>query len=159
MSRGTIDFETFVRECLQDTTYNAEEIISAVKILQKRMPQYLGKGIRVEFGDQWLTFYANFILSMTDYTDKNGETVVITPDMLKTDDGESRIGCSVNKKFKKTFNAEIEWQKISRKTGQPVEDDDATQGNENVENNEPSTLDPSTGDNGGGGSTGDGAND
>ena len=82
---------------------------------------------------------------MTDYIDEDGKEIVITPDMLRTSDGVTKFGCLVNNKFKKKFDAEIEWQKVSKKTGEAINEEDATQGNENVESNQPSSIDTSTG--------------
>ena len=165
--RGTLDFETFVREALEDTTFNANEVIGAFKVLQRKMILQLAKGFRIDIGVDFITLYPNCVLTVKDEVNPiTGQIIEAKPEMLKTPNLLTRIGCLVANKFKKAFDAEVDWEKVN-KAGQSLEQqDDATQGNENVENGEPSsidpstgTIDPSTGGNGGGGSTGDGAND
>lgn len=140
--RGTLDFETFVKDSLEDTTYNPNEVIGAFKVLQKKMLSQLTKGFRIDIGEDFISLYPNCVLTMKDYKDKDGNDVAVTADMLKTSDLVTRIGCTVSNKFKKAFAADVEWEKVN-KNGQVI-DDDITQGNENVEDNTPSTIDPST---------------
>lgn len=140
--RGTFDFETFVTEKLQNTTYNPNEVIGAFKVLQKSIIQELSKGYRIDIGENFITLMPNLVLSVKDYEDKEGKTVVATSDMLKTSNIVSRIACSINNKYKKLFEAEVSWERVSK--GGDIIEDDATQGNENIDQNEPSSIDTST---------------
>ena len=95
-------------------------------------------------------------LGIVPYKDeKTGETVVATAKMVNAANAKSRIGCTVNAKFSAQFAQEVSWQKVDQ-SGAVIEDEDITQGNENVEGN----TQPSTGCNSGtGGTVGDGDDD
>ena len=63
----------------------------------------------------------------------------------------SRVGSSVSSKYSKQFAQEVSWQKVD-KTGAVVDEDDITQGNENVEggdtqNNSNNNNEPPSGGN------------
>ena len=142
--RGTIDWRTLCDECLEDTTYNPREVSGGMEIVAKKLINYLKKGFRVELGTDFIILYPNLVLTARDYKDEEtGKTVVVEPKNLITKRAESRIGCTVNQKYKQTFANTVEWERIN-KDGESQELDDATQGNENVEDGQPSSIDTST---------------
>ena len=140
--RGTIDWRTLCSECLADTTYNPREVAGGMEVICQKLMNYFTKGFRVEIADL-LTLYPNLTLTVKDTTDPStGQTTVVEPKDLSARNAVSRIGCTISNSYKETAVG-IKWERIN-KQGQVVSDDDATQGNENVEQNQPSTLDPST---------------
>ena len=144
--RGTISWKTLCEECLEDTTFNPREVSGGVDVIIKKLNNYLTKGFRVEIGTDAIIAYPNLVLTVKDYKDeKTGKTIVVEPKNLITRNAESRIGCSINTKLKSTFANSVKWERVNRQ-GIVVEpeDDDATQGNENVENGQPSSIDTST---------------
>lgn len=111
------------------------------------------KGFRCQLGEDFLTIYPNIYASVKDHKDKEGNMVVATSDMVTANGAKSRLGCTVHKKFSAQFAQEVSWQKVDQ-NGAVVEEEDITQGNENVENG--GTTTPSNPDNNGGDSGGNG---
>ena len=93
------------------------------------------KGFRCQLGKEFLTVYPNIQASAKDVKDKTtGEVTPATADMVSLASGKSRLGCTVSKKFSAQFAAAVSWQRVDG-AADPTDEDDVTQGNENVEGN------------------------
>ena len=75
-------------------------------------------------GEDFLTLYPNIRASVKDTKDKEGKTIVATPDKVRVAYGLSKIGCSVSRQFSAEFAQKVEWQRVDAQTGLPVEGDE-----------------------------------
>lgn len=141
---GTIDFDTLIERALDKTGYEESMAHAIFREVKKEVQKYLIMGYRIELGERFLTLYPNKICSVKDYTDKDGNLIVADEKMIKANDGKSRIGCTVHPDFSKEFSDSVVWKKV--KNGVVVDDDDATEGNENINGTDNTqTIDSSTG--------------
>lgn len=131
---GTLDFEELCEEACEDNTYDIDEMRGCVGRFMKAVERETLRGFRCKLGKDFLTVYPNLKLSVKDYTDKEtGQLVVATPDMLNAQNGISKLGCSVSSKFSTKFAQEVSWTKVDKSGAVAEEEDDITEGNENVE--------------------------
>lgn len=147
---GKLSFQELCEEACEDNTYSIEEMRGCVSKFMRAVQREVLRGWRCNLGDDFLTIYPNLKASVKDYEDKDGNLVVATAKMVTANNAKSRIGCTVSQKFSFQFAQSVSWQKVDA-NGTVEEEEDITEGNENVENNTPS----------GGGSTpsGDGDGD
>lgn len=139
---GTLSTDELLEEALDGKSIEPSIARAAIIEYMKAVKRNVLKGFRCKLGDDFLTVYPNISASVKDYEDETtGETVVVTARMLTANNGKGRIGCTVNPKFSARFNQEVSWQKVDQQ-GNVIEEEDITEGNENV----------NTGDGGGGGS-------
>jgi hypothetical protein len=159
-SRGVIDFQTLVNNALKGSTYSPREVLGAWDLIKDQSLEYMRMGYRVDIGDEFLTIWPCIIGSVIERIDPStGKTIPADPTKLKASNAETKISCTVNKKFVKQLKNVIEWKKASKRdNGQIVEEDDDTiDPNENPENITPidsstgTTVDTSTGSNNNGG--------
>ena len=131
---GKLTFAELCEEACEDNTYSVEEMIGCVSRFMKTIQREVGRGFRCEVGSNFLTVYPNISVSVKDYTDeKTGQLVVATADMVTARNAKSRLGCTVNPKFSDQFAKTVTWQKIDA-NGNEIEEDDITEGNDNVNN-------------------------
>lgn len=142
---GTLTMKELCKEAFDGKAIEESTAKAAIEEFMKAVQRNLLKGFRCQIGEDFLTVYPNLQLSVKDKV-VDGQTVVATADMLKANNAVSRLGCTVHAKYSKEFANGVQWQKVDG-NGTPVEEDDITQGNENVSGNEPSQ--PGTIDNGG----------
>ena len=148
---GRLSFRELCEEACEDNSFSVEEMQGCVSKFMKTVQREALRGWRCQLGDEFLTIYPNIDASIKDYKDpKTGQTVVVTADMLTAQGAKSRLGCSVHKKFSAKFAAEVSWQKVNA-NGTEIDEEDITQGNENVDGGVPS----GGGNNGGGSSSSD----
>lgn len=151
---GTLTFEELVEEAAQKTTYEPSVIRAAIEEYMRVVQQNTLKGFRCQLGKEFLTVYPNLTVSVKD-TEKNGQTIVATAEMVTARNAKSRLGCTVSTKFSNLFESEVSWQKVDQ-TGAAIEDTDVTQGNENTEGTGDNTQTGGEGDQGGSSSSDDG---
>jgi hypothetical protein len=146
---NTLTMEDLLEEALDGKSIEPTVARAAIEEFKKVVKREVLRGNRCNLGDDFLTLYPNIQLSVKDYTDKNGNLIVAKPEMLDARNAVSRIGCQVSSRFSKEFAISVKWVKESKETTAPT-DDDATQGNENVETPvDTSTNDTSTNNSGG----------
>lgn len=138
---GVLSFKELCDEACEDNTYSIEEMQGCVSKFMRAVQRESLRGFRCQLGEEFLTIFPQIEASVKDYTDKKtGELVVATADMLTAVGAKSRLGCTVHKKFSAKFASEVSWQKVDQ-NGAVVEDEDITQGNENVNGDGPSNND------------------
>jgi nucleoid DNA-binding protein len=155
---GTLTMKELCKEAFDGKAIEESTAKAAIEEFMKTVQRNLLKGFRCQIGEDFLTVYPNLQLSVKD-KQENGQTVVATADMLKANNAISRPGCTVHPKYSKEFAQGVQWQKVDG-NGTPVEEADITQGNENISGGEsPSVgnLEPTQGDQTGGGSNGSGS--
>ena len=158
---GTISMDELCHEAFDGKAVEESTAKAAIEEFMKAVQRNVLKGFRCQIGNDFLTIYPNIELKVKDQM-KEGKMVVATAEMLNAGNAKSRLGCTVSPKFSQKFASEVSWQKVDA-NGMPVdEQDDITQGNENVDGGQPSSGDdePTSGDgniNGGGGGDGEGA--
>jgi len=136
---GKLSMDELLEEALDGKAIAPSEAKAALTEFMKAVKRNVLKGFRCELGSDFLTVYPNISASVKDYEDeKTGELVVATSKMLTAANAKSRIGCSVSSKFSQQFAQEVSWQKVDQQ-GAVVEEEDITQGNENVEGGDTNT--------------------
>ena len=135
---GVLEFRELCEEACEDNTYSIEEMTGCVSKFMKAVQRETLRGFRCKLGEDFLTVYPNITVSVKDHKDKEGNDVIATAAMVTANNAKSRLGCSVHKKFSAKFAAEVSWQKVDA-SGAAIEDEDITQGNDNVENGTPSS--------------------
>ena len=145
---GKLSFEELCNEACEDNTSDIDEMKGCVGRFMKAVQREVARGFRCELGTNFLTIYPNITVSVKDYTDKKtGQLVVATADMVTARNAKSRLGCTVNPKFSDQFAKTVTWQKIDA-NGDEIEEDDITEGNDNVNNDTPTpsgVVDPDEG--------------
>jgi len=152
---GKLTTAELLEEALDGKSVEPSIARAVIEEYMKAVKRNVLKGFRCEVGTDFLTVYPNISVSVKDTKDEEtGETVVATAKMLSAANAKSRIGCSVAIKFSQKFAQEVSWQKTD-KSGATIDEEDITQGNENVENGTDNTTDNTGGDNTGGGGNDD----
>ena len=147
---GKLTTEELLEEALDGKSVEPSIARAVIEEYMKAIKRNVLKGFRCELGTDFLTVYPNISVSVKDTKDeKTGETIVATAKMLSAANAKSRIGCSVAAKFSAKFAQEVSWQKVDQ-SGAVIEEEDVTQGNENVEGEDSGS---SSNQNTGGGST------
>ena len=142
---GKLSFKELCEEACEDNTYSVEEMQGCVSKFMKAVQREALRGWRCQLGEDFLTIFPQIDASIKDYTDKEGNLVVVTADMLTAVGAKSRLGCSVHKKFSAKFASEVSWQKVDANGNDLDDEEDITQGNDGP------TGDDQPGGNGGGG--------
>ena len=144
---GTLTMDEILEEALDGKSIEPSVARAAITEFKKAVKRNVLKGYRCNLGDDFLTIYPNLQLSVKDYEDEQThQLVVANADMLSARNAKSRIGCTVSPKFSTEFATSVQWQKTD-KNGSVIEEDDATQGNENVEGNQGGTTPTTNGEN------------
>ena len=111
-SRGTIDFETLATNALKGSTYRPSEVIGAMRLIKEQAIEYMATGFRVDIGEDFLTIWPNILGTVKDTVDPStGQTIVADPTKLSAEDAETRVGCTVARKYNKLVSKSIEWEK------------------------------------------------
>ena len=158
---GKLTTEELLEEALDGKSVEPSIARAVIEEYMKAIKRNVLKGFRCELGTDFLTVYPNISVSVKDTKDeKTGETIVATAKMLTAANAKSRIGCSVAAKFSQKFAAEVSWQKVDQ-SGAVIDEEDITQGNENVEGGTDNTPTNTGGgnDQGGGDDVIDGAHE
>ena len=130
---GKLSTEELLEEALDGKSVEPSIARAVIEEYMKTIKRNVLKGFRCELGTDFLTVYPNISVSVKDTKDeKTGETIVATAKMLSAANAKSRIGCSVAAKFSAKFAQEVSWQKVDQ-SGAVIEEEDITQGNENVD--------------------------
>lgn len=130
---GTLTQDEILEEALDGKSIEKSVVRAGLEEFMKAIQRNVKKGFRCQIAPDFLTVYPNISAKVKDYVDpKTGETVVATPDMVTAVNAKSRLGCTVHPKFSAQFAQEVSWQKVDA-SGAVVEEEDITQGNENVE--------------------------
>ena len=130
---GKLSTEELLEEALDGKSVEPSIARAVIEEYMKAIKRNVLKGFRCELGTDFLTVYPNISVSVKDTKDeKTGETIVATAKMLSAANAKSRIGCSVAAKFSAKFAQEVSWQKVDQ-SGAVIEEEDITQGNENVD--------------------------
>lgn len=145
---GTLTMVELCHEAFDGKAIEESTAKAAIEEFMKAVQRNVLKGFRCQIGEKFLTVYPNLQLSVKD-REENGKKVVATAEMLSAANATSRLGCTVHPKFTQTFASEVSWQKVDAQ-GNPIEDEDITQGNENVSGGNGGTSTPITGDGGNG---------
>lgn len=148
---GTRTQEQLMKLACRNTSY--EESIGRAILTEytKIIQDFLMMGYRCQIGEEFLTVYPNLTLSVKDELnpDKTIKTVA-TADMVHGANAVTKVGCTVSPKFSKKFALEVGWYKTDKEGNEVT--DDATEGNENVNNGTDNTqTNPSSGDDSGNG--------
>lgn len=135
---GKLTFAELCEEAADDNTYSVEEIQGCVSKFMKIVQREVGRGFRCEVGTNFLTVYPNIQCSVKDELNPD-KTVkkVAQKDDVKANNAKARLGCTVSNKFSTEFANNVSWVKVDAHGDE--EEDDITQGNENVENGSDNT--------------------
>ena len=128
---GTLTSEELLEKALKNTSYEVSMAQGILKEYMKTVQEFLLMGYRCQLGENFLFVYPNLQLSVKD--ELNADKTVkktATEDMVKSSMAKGKVGCTVSSKFSKRFDLEVSWSKTD-KEGNDIEDD-ATEGNENV---------------------------
>lgn len=148
MPYDTLTFKELCAEATKNTTYEETVMEGCVREYMRTVMENSLKGFRCQLGEQFLFVYPVLDASVKDRVDeKTGKLIVATAQMLNAANGKSRLGCSVSEKFSKKFASEVSWKKVD-KNGNPIDEEDITQGNDGPTKDEP-VVDTSTNNNGG----------
>jgi hypothetical protein len=152
---GTLSFEELCEEACDDNTYSIEEMMGCVSKFMKVVQRETSRGFRCKLGKEFLTLYPNIHCSVKDELndDKSVKTAAQSKD-VKATNAKACLGCTVSKKFSAQFAASVSWQKVDKNGDLVDEDDDITQGNQNVEEPGGDPQNPDNPDNPGGGDPG-----
>ena len=152
---GTLSFSELCEEACDDNTYSVEEMTGCVSKFMKIVQREAARGFRCKLGTDFLTVYPNLQCSVKDELNQDG-TVKKAAEAkdVRAQNAKSRLGCTVSPKYSFDFANNVSWQKVD-KNGNAIEEeeDDITQGNENVEPDNGGGS--GGGDNGGSGGNGD----
>lgn len=135
---GTVDFNQVCERACEDSSIEVSLMKAAVTEYMRAVQEYLRLGFRVQVGDQFITVYPSLSLSVKDSTDKDGNPVVATGEMLNASRGKSRLGATVATKYSQEFALNVSWQKIDEKTGVEIADSNAEEEEEDEGDGGPS---------------------
>ena len=133
---GTLTTEEILEEALDGKSIEPSVAKAAIEEFMKAVQRNVKKGFRCQLGKEFLTVYPNIQASVKDEKDKTtGAVIPATADMVNIAAGKSRLGCTVSKKFSAQFAADVSWSRVkgAATASDEEQDDDITQGNENVE--------------------------
>lgn len=154
----TFGFDRMCRKAANNTTLEEHAVRAAVTEYIKVAREALLEGNRVEIGEQFVTLYPNLKGSVKDYVDKEtNELVVVTAKDLIANKCKSRVGATVSSVFSDEFERRVKWVKTD-KHGNIIEEEDATETNEELVNGDDDNGDDANqngGDNNQGGNGGD----
>ena len=146
---GTLSFEELCEEACDDNTYSVEEMTGCVSKFMKAVQREATRGFRCKLGKDFLTVYPNIQASVKDELNPDGTVKrVAEAKDLRAQNAKSRLGCTVSPKYSAQFANAVSWQRVDANGLVVEEEDDITQGNDNVDPNSGS------GSGTGGGSTG-----
>lgn len=133
---GTLSTREILEEALDGKAMTPSEAEAVIEEFMKAVRRNVLKGFRCKLGNDFLTIFPNIKVSVKDGKDKDGNDFVATAKMVTAANAKSRLGCTVSSKFSQRFAQEVSWQKVDQ-TGAVIDDDeeDITEGNENVDNN------------------------
>ena len=144
----TLTTDEILEEALDGKSIEPAVAKAAITFYMETVKREIKRGNRCQLGDNFLVVYPNLSLSVKDYEDKQThQTVVATPEMLDSKNAISRVGCSVSSKFSKQFAQEVSWTKVDKSGAIAEEEDDITEGNENVEGGQGGTTPTTNGEN------------
>ena len=147
---GTLTTEEILEEALDGKSIEPSVAKAAIEEFMKAVQRNVKKGFRCQLGKEFLTVYPNIQASVKDEKDKTtGAVIPATADMVNIAAGKARLGCTVSKKFSAQFAADVSWSRVkgAATASDEDQDDDITQGNENVETGTGGGTDgPSNGD-------------
>ena len=124
IATGKLSFEDICEEASDGKNVTPAIMRMCVSEYMKAARRELIRGFRVPLGEDFLTLYPNIRASVKDTKDKEGKTIVATPDKVRVANGLSKIACSVSRQFSAEFARKVEWQRVDEKTGLPVEGDE-----------------------------------
>ena len=130
---GTYGFQEICEQASQNTTIEADTIMQAVNLYMKVAQEKLCDGFRVEVGKKFLTLGPNLKGSVKDYKNDKGELVVVTAKDLTANKCKSRVSATVHPSFSNKFEESVGWRKTD-KQGNAIEEEDATETNEELAN-------------------------
>ena len=149
---GTLSTQEICEEAFDGKSIEPSVAKAAIEEFMKAVKRNALKGFRCKLGEDFLTVFPNISCSVKDHEDNDGNLVVATADMVKATNAKSHLGCTVSTKFSKLFAQEVNWQKVDASGAEiEEEEEDITQGNDNVEGND---NNGGGGDNSGGFDTG-----
>lgn len=124
---GTLSTDELLDEALDGKSIEPSVARAAIEEFMKAVQRNVLKGFRCQMGKEFLTVYPNLQCSVKD-REENGQTIVATADMVNAQNGKSRLGCTVSKKFSAQFAAEVNWQKVTSATadGEATDGEDIT---------------------------------
>lgn len=144
LSRGSKGFYETVESAFKGTNHDVDNFITEMRLVQKQALEDMSQGFRVDIGDNFVTIYPNAVGTIRDSIDPStGHTIVADPNKLTSDDIDTRVGCTVAKRFHKKLRSLIEWKKTVNKNPDLPDEEDDTQ--DPYENNNSQTIDSSTG--------------
>ena len=108
---GTLTLGELLDESCDGCSVEAEITKAGITSLIKVIKRNLLKGYRCQI-DDLVTLYVSVKNNVKDYTDKDGNLVRVTKDMLDKRSSKVAVEAIVNRKFSKKISAEVELEKI-----------------------------------------------
>lgn len=145
---GTLSFSELCEEACDDNTYSVEEMTGCVSKFMKIVQREAARGFRCKLGTDFLTVYPNIQCSVKDELNQDGTVKKVAEAKdVRAQNAKSRLGCTVSPKYSFDFANNVSGQKVD-KNGNAIEEeeDDITQGNENVDPSSGETPQPGGGD-------------
>lgn len=149
--KGTFGFDRMCKKAANNTTIEEHTVRAAVMEYMKVAKEALLEGNRVEIGEQFVTLWPNLKGSVRDELNDDGTVKkAVTASDLRASKCKSRVSATVNAVFSSEFERRVSWQKTD-KTGAPIiDEEDATETNEESAQNQESGNSGDTGGNGDG---------
>lgn len=129
IATGTLTFDEMCEKACEDSSVEPEIMKAAVARYMKKAQEFLVLGYRIPIGIDFLTLRPVLQCSVKDVLNDDGSVkTVATADMVRANNGVSKVGATVSPKFSKLFELKTNWQKVAA-TGAAIDDDeeDATQ--------------------------------
>ena len=121
---GTMSFDELCEDACRHTSIEVSLMKAAVTEYIRAVQTNVLKGFRVPIGDNFVTITPHLKASVTDHWDKDGNFVEATPDMLNPTKGKATLISSISPKFCRKFANNVSWQKVDRRTGENIDDEE-----------------------------------
>lgn len=155
IATGALTFDEMCEKACEDSSVEPEIMKAAVARYMKKAQEFLVLGYRIPLGVDFVTLRPVLQCSVKDVLNDDGTIkTAATADMVRANNGVSKVGATVSPKFSKLFELKTKWQKVTA-SGAAVDDDeeDATVTEEEAAANGGSQQSPASGgtsQNGGG---------
>lgn len=136
IATGALTFDEMCEKACEDSSVEPEIMKAAVARYMKKAQEFLVLGYRIPLGVDFLTLRPVLKCSVKDVLNDDGSVkTASTADMVRANNGVSKVGATVSAKFSKYFELKTSWQKVTA-TGAAVDDDeeDATETDEGAGN-------------------------
>jgi hypothetical protein len=124
IATGALTFDEMCEKACEDSSVEPEIMKAAVARYMKKAQEFLVLGYRIPLGIDFITLRPVLQCSVKDVLNDDGTVkTAATADMVRANNGVSKVGATVSPKFSKIFELKTKWQKVTA-TGAAVDDDE-----------------------------------